>query len=167
MDIKTASVPSSVPSKVKNIHVSNSGDSSSLKVSWTPGQGDVDGYSVFLYRQDRQLDVRPVSKHQNEVTFGSLQPGQMYSVTVQSLSGELLNNNTAAGRTGETSRLYTAENTCLIVLHSTLYNPCVCVFSALSCLGSPAGGPALHLQPAGELAGGSGCVRWIRPSASR
>ncbi|XP_045892944.1 receptor-type tyrosine-protein phosphatase beta-like [Micropterus dolomieu] len=88
-----------VPSKVKNIHVSNSGDSSSLKVSWTPGQGDVDGYSVFLYRQDRQLDVRPVSKHQNEVTFGSLQPGQMYSVTVQSLSGELLNNNTAAGRT--------------------------------------------------------------------
>ncbi|XP_041794073.1 receptor-type tyrosine-protein phosphatase beta-like isoform X2 [Chelmon rostratus] len=88
-----------VPSKVKNIHVSNSGDSSSLKVSWTPGQGDVDGYSVFLYRQSRQLDVRPVLKHHNEVTFGSLQPGQMYSVTVQSVSGELLNNNTATGRT--------------------------------------------------------------------
>nr|XP_033491257.1 receptor-type tyrosine-protein phosphatase beta-like isoform X2 [Epinephelus lanceolatus] len=88
-----------VPSKVKNIHVSNSGDSSSLKVSWTPGQGDVDGYSVFLYRQDRQLDVRPVLKHHNEVMFGSLQPGQMYRVTVQSVSGELLNNNTATGRT--------------------------------------------------------------------
>lgn len=93
-------VPPSVPSKVKNIHVSNSGDSSSLKVSWTPGQGDVDGYSVFLFRQSRQLDVRPVLKHHNEVTFGSLQPGQMYSVTVQSVSGELLNNNTASGRTG-------------------------------------------------------------------
>lgn len=91
---------SSVPSKVKNIHVSNSGDSSSLKVSWTPGQGDVDEYSVFLFRQSRQLDVRPVLKHHNEVTFGSLQPGQMYSVTVQSVSGELLNNNTASGRTG-------------------------------------------------------------------
>ncbi|XP_076588386.1 receptor-type tyrosine-protein phosphatase beta isoform X2 [Chaetodon auriga] len=88
-----------VPSKVKNIHVSNSGDSSSLKVSWTPGQGDVDGYSVFLFRQSRQLDIRPVLKHHNEVTFGSLQPGQMYSVTVQSVSGELLNNSTAAGRT--------------------------------------------------------------------
>ncbi|XP_070763030.1 receptor-type tyrosine-protein phosphatase beta-like [Enoplosus armatus] len=88
-----------VPSKVKNIHVTNSGDSSNLKVSWTPGQGDVDGYSVFLYRQNRRLDVRPVFKHQNEVTFGSLQPGQTYSVTVQSVSGELMNNNTATGRT--------------------------------------------------------------------
>lgn len=95
------SLLSSVPSKVKNIHVSNSGDSSSLKVSWTPGHGDVDGYSVFLFRQDRQLDVRPVLKHHNEVTFGSLQPGQTYSVTVQSVSGELLNNSTATGRTGE------------------------------------------------------------------
>ncbi|XP_036963340.1 receptor-type tyrosine-protein phosphatase beta-like isoform X3 [Acanthopagrus latus] len=88
-----------VPSKVKNIHISNSGDSSSLKVSWTPGHGDVDGYSVLLFRQDRQLDVRPVLKHHNEVTFGSLQPGQMYSVMVQSVSGELLNNSTATGRT--------------------------------------------------------------------
>lgn len=92
---------SSVPSKVKNIHVSNGGDSSSLKVSWTAGQGDVDSYTVFLFRQSRQLDARPVLKHHNEVTFGSLQPGQAYSVTVQSVSGELLNNNTAGGRTGE------------------------------------------------------------------
>ncbi|KAF1386262.1 hypothetical protein PFLUV_G00092690, partial [Perca fluviatilis] len=88
-----------VPSKVKNIQVTNDGDSSSLKVSWTPGPGDVDGYSVFLFRDDRQLDVRPVLKHHNEVLFGSLQPGQTYNVTVQSISGELLNNNTAAGRT--------------------------------------------------------------------
>ncbi|XP_028440802.1 receptor-type tyrosine-protein phosphatase beta [Perca flavescens] len=88
-----------VPSKVKNIQVTNDGDSSSLKVSWTPGPGDVDGYSVFLFRDDRQLDVRPVLKHHNEVTFGSLQPGQTYNITVQSISGELLNNNTAAGRT--------------------------------------------------------------------
>lgn len=86
---------------MKNIHVSNNGDSSSLKVSWTPGQGDVDGYSVFLYRASRQLNVRRVLKHQNEVTFGSLQPGQMYSVMVQSVSGELSNNNTASGRTGQ------------------------------------------------------------------
>ncbi|XP_044211802.1 receptor-type tyrosine-protein phosphatase beta-like isoform X1 [Thunnus albacares] len=88
-----------VPSKVKNIDVSNSGDSGSLKVSWTPGQGDVDRYSVFLFRESRQLDVRPVLKHVNQVNFGSLQPGQQYSVTVQSISGELVNNNTASGRT--------------------------------------------------------------------
>lgn len=86
---------------MKNIHVSNNGDSSSLKVSWTPGEGDVDAYIVFLYRQSRQLDVRRVLKRDHEVTYGSLQPGQMYSVTVQSVSGNLLNNNTATGRTGQ------------------------------------------------------------------
>ncbi|XP_032364750.1 receptor-type tyrosine-protein phosphatase beta [Etheostoma spectabile] len=88
-----------VPSKVKNIQVSNGGDSSSLQVSWTPGPGDVDGYSVFLSQEDRQLDVRPILKQHSEVTFGSLQPGQTYTVTVQSVSGDLVNTNTAAGRT--------------------------------------------------------------------
>ncbi|XP_069384935.1 receptor-type tyrosine-protein phosphatase beta [Paralichthys olivaceus] len=88
-----------VPSKVKNIHVSNAGDSSSLQVSWTPGDGDVDKFSVFLFRDRRQLDIRCVLKHQNQVTFGSLQPGQRYDVTVQSVCGELVNNNTASGRT--------------------------------------------------------------------
>lgn len=97
----TTDVSSLVPSKVKNIHISNSGDRSSLKVSWIPGQGDVDGYSVFLYRESRQLDVRSVLKHQNEVTFSSLEPGQLYRVMVQSVSGELVNNNTATGRTGD------------------------------------------------------------------
>ncbi|XP_054883636.1 receptor-type tyrosine-protein phosphatase beta-like isoform X2 [Poeciliopsis prolifica] len=86
-----------VPSKVKNIHVN--GDSSHLKVSWTPGPGDVDGYSVFLYRESRELAVQDVHKHQNEVTFDWLQPGQLYGVMVQSSSGELLNNNTSTGRT--------------------------------------------------------------------
>ncbi|XP_037539054.1 receptor-type tyrosine-protein phosphatase beta [Nematolebias whitei] len=86
-----------VPSKVKNIHVS--GDSSSLKVSWSPGRGDVDGFSVFLYRGNQELAARNTLKHQNEVTFDWLQPGQMYTVMVRSTSGELQNNNTAAGRT--------------------------------------------------------------------
>lgn len=94
---------STVPSKVKNIHVSNEGGSSSLKVSWTPGQGDVDGYSVFLYQGGRELSVRAVLKRQNELTFDSLQPGQLYSIVVQSVSGQLLNNYTTTGRTGEST----------------------------------------------------------------
>uniref|UniRef100_A0A8C7KXU1 protein-tyrosine-phosphatase n=1 Tax=Oncorhynchus kisutch TaxID=8019 RepID=A0A8C7KXU1_ONCKI len=91
-----------VPSKVKNIHVSNNGQSSSLKISWTPGQGDVDSYSVSLLLggpEARRLETRPVPKHQNELGFSSLQPGQLYSVTIRSISGILLNNNTASGRT--------------------------------------------------------------------
>uniref|UniRef100_A0A8C6VPX7 protein-tyrosine-phosphatase n=1 Tax=Nothobranchius furzeri TaxID=105023 RepID=A0A8C6VPX7_NOTFU len=92
-----ASAPPTVPSRVKNIHVS--GDSSSLKVSWTPGPGDLDGYSVFLYRESQEPAIRHVLKHQNEVSFDWLQPGQLYAVMVQTVSGELLNNNTATGRT--------------------------------------------------------------------
>ncbi|KAM8862011.1 receptor-type tyrosine-protein phosphatase beta isoform 2-T2 [Synchiropus picturatus] len=88
-----------VPSKVKNIAVSNNGDSSSLGVSWTPGPGDADGYMVFLYRKNQQLAVRSLVKNQNEVTFDSLQPGQLYRVTVQSVSGDQVNNQTAEGRT--------------------------------------------------------------------
>uniref|UniRef100_A0A3B3H9L5 protein-tyrosine-phosphatase n=1 Tax=Oryzias latipes TaxID=8090 RepID=A0A3B3H9L5_ORYLA len=90
---------SSVPSKVKNIHVSNEGGSSTLKVSWTPGHGDVDGYSVFLSQGDRELSVRVILKQQNELTFDSLQPGQLYSIVVQSVSGQLMNNHSATGRT--------------------------------------------------------------------
>uniref|UniRef100_A0A8C7M867 protein-tyrosine-phosphatase n=1 Tax=Oncorhynchus kisutch TaxID=8019 RepID=A0A8C7M867_ONCKI len=92
-----------VPSKVKNIHVSNNGQSNSLKISWTPGQGDVDSYSVSLSLdgpEGRMLETRPVPKHPNQLGFNSLQPGQLYSVTVRSISGILLNNNTASGRTG-------------------------------------------------------------------
>uniref|UniRef100_A0A3P8YA50 protein-tyrosine-phosphatase n=1 Tax=Esox lucius TaxID=8010 RepID=A0A3P8YA50_ESOLU len=90
------------PSKVKNIHVSNGGQSSSLKISWTPGQGDVDSYSVTLSLGGpggQRLETRPVPKHQNQLGFSLLQPGQLYSVTVMSISGVLLNNNTASGRT--------------------------------------------------------------------
>ncbi|KAI1882070.1 hypothetical protein AGOR_G00246900 [Albula goreensis] len=88
-----------VPSKVKNIHVSNNGQSTSLKINWTPGQGDVDSYSVTLSLGTRILDTRPMPKHVNELGFQNLQPGQQYSVTVQSISGGLVNNNTASGRT--------------------------------------------------------------------
>ncbi|XP_077425202.1 receptor-type tyrosine-protein phosphatase beta-like isoform X2 [Vanacampus margaritifer] len=88
-----------VPSQVKNLHVSNGGDSSSLTVSWTAGQGDVDRYVALLYRQNRQLDTRPVLRHNNRVVFGSLQPGQLYDVTVRALSGDLSSDQTASGRT--------------------------------------------------------------------
>lgn len=90
-----------VPSRVKNIHLSRGEDS--LRVTWTPGEGDVDEFWVSLYRGSRQLDIRQVPKDQNQVMFGSLQPGQMYQVTVTSVSGELMNNNTVSGRTGENS----------------------------------------------------------------
>ncbi|KAL1247087.1 hypothetical protein QQF64_022463, partial [Cirrhinus molitorella] len=85
-----------VPSKVKNIHISNDGQSSSLRVNWTPGQGDVDRYAVSL---SGQAEERSVPKHVNEISFQNLMAGQQYVITVTSISGSLINNSTAAGRT--------------------------------------------------------------------
>lgn len=90
-----------MPSKVKNIHINHNGQSSGLKVSWTPGQGDLDGYSVSLFEGDQLLEMRPVPENINELGFLELTPGQKYSITIQSISGVLVNNNTASGRTGE------------------------------------------------------------------
>ncbi|XP_077374050.1 receptor-type tyrosine-protein phosphatase beta [Festucalex cinctus] len=88
-----------VPSQVRNLQVSNDGDSSSLTASWTAGGGDVDGYVALLYRGDRQLDARPVLRRDNRAAFGSLQPGQLYRVTVRALSGDLSSDRSASGRT--------------------------------------------------------------------
>ncbi|CAL8263724.1 unnamed protein product [Merluccius merluccius] len=88
-----------VPSKVKSLYISNNGESSSLTVSWTPGQGEVDSYLVSLHRAGHSLDTQSIPKHHNELSFNLLQPGQLYDVTVQSISGDLVNNSTASART--------------------------------------------------------------------
>ncbi|XP_043090430.1 receptor-type tyrosine-protein phosphatase beta-like [Puntigrus tetrazona] len=87
------------PSKVKNIHISNDGQSNSLRVNWTPGRGDVDRYAVSLSEISSQAEERPVPKHVNEISFQGLLPGQQYMITVTSVSGSLINNSTATGRT--------------------------------------------------------------------
>lgn len=86
---------------MKNIHISNDGQSSSLRVNWTPGQGDVDRYAVSLAKMGGQAEKTPVPKHLNEISFQNLLPGQQYMITVTSISGSLINNSTATGRTGE------------------------------------------------------------------
>ncbi|GAA6084170.1 receptor-type tyrosine-protein phosphatase beta-like isoform X1 [Tachysurus ichikawai] len=88
-----------VPSKVKNIHVSNVEETSGLRVSWTPSQGDVDSYCVFLIGPDGDMEKCPTLKHVNDVTFSLLQPGEKYSIQVQTISGNLHNNNTVTART--------------------------------------------------------------------
>uniref|UniRef100_A0A8C1Y4C3 protein-tyrosine-phosphatase n=1 Tax=Cyprinus carpio TaxID=7962 RepID=A0A8C1Y4C3_CYPCA len=102
----------SVPSKVKNIHISNAGQSSSLRVNWTPGQGDVDRYAVSLSQMSSQAEEKSVPKHVNEIIFQGLLPGQQYMITVTSISGSLINNSTATGRTGKVT----------LILITILYN---------------------------------------------
>lgn len=90
---------SPVPSAVRNIHVSPNGMTNSLKVSWTPGGGDVDSYTVTIFQQNHQLDSQSVSKHVSEHTFHKLEAGELYRVVVQSNSGALHNSLEAFGRT--------------------------------------------------------------------
>uniref|UniRef100_A0A8C4V4W5 protein-tyrosine-phosphatase n=1 Tax=Falco tinnunculus TaxID=100819 RepID=A0A8C4V4W5_FALTI len=88
-----------IPSVVRNIHVSPNGMTNSLKVSWTPGGGDVDSYTVTIFQQNHQLDSQSVSKHVSEHTFHKLEAGEQYQVVVQSNSGTLHNSLAAFGRT--------------------------------------------------------------------
>ncbi|XP_008109152.2 receptor-type tyrosine-protein phosphatase beta isoform X1 [Anolis carolinensis] len=88
-----------VPSAVRNIHISPNGMTSSLKVNWTPGGGDVDSYTVTIFHQSHPLDTQTVSKHVYEHTFNKLEAGEQYKVLVQTNSGTLHNNSTAVGRT--------------------------------------------------------------------
>ncbi|XP_017688299.1 PREDICTED: receptor-type tyrosine-protein phosphatase beta isoform X2 [Lepidothrix coronata] len=88
-----------IPSVVRNIHVSPNGMTNSLKVSWTPGGGDVDSYTVTIFQQNHQLDSQSVSKHVSEHTFHKLEAGEQYRVVVQSNSGTLHNSLGAFGRT--------------------------------------------------------------------
>ncbi|XP_026523510.1 receptor-type tyrosine-protein phosphatase beta isoform X1 [Notechis scutatus] len=88
-----------VPSAVKNIHISPARMMNSLKVNWTPGGGDVDSYTVTILHQNHPLGVQTVSKHVYEHTFNKLEAGEQYMVVVQTKSGFLHNNSTAVGRT--------------------------------------------------------------------
>ncbi|XP_062989960.1 receptor-type tyrosine-protein phosphatase beta isoform X2 [Elgaria multicarinata webbii] len=88
-----------VPSAVKNIHISPNGMTNSLKVNWTPGGGDVDSYTVTVFHQNHPLNTQTVSKHVYEHTFNKLEAGEQYKIVVQTKSGTLHNNSTAVGRT--------------------------------------------------------------------
>uniref|UniRef100_A0A8C6VR71 protein-tyrosine-phosphatase n=1 Tax=Naja naja TaxID=35670 RepID=A0A8C6VR71_NAJNA len=88
-----------VPSAVKNIHISPARMMNSLKVNWTPGGGDVDSYTVTILHKNHPLGVQTVSKHVYEHTFNKLEAGEQYMVVVQTKSGFLHNNSTAVGQT--------------------------------------------------------------------
>lgn len=74
---------------------------SSLKVNWTPGGGDVDSYTITILHHDHPLDSQTVFKHVYEYTFNKLEAGEQYRVIVQTNSGTLHNNSTAVGRTSK------------------------------------------------------------------
>nr|XP_020015111.1 receptor-type tyrosine-protein phosphatase beta isoform X1 [Castor canadensis] len=88
-----------VPSAVKNIHISPNGATDSLTVSWTPGGGDVDSYVVSAFRQNQKVESQTIPKHISEHTLHRLEAGEQYQITIASVSGSLRNQINAVGRT--------------------------------------------------------------------
>ncbi|XP_040846008.1 receptor-type tyrosine-protein phosphatase beta isoform X2 [Ochotona curzoniae] len=100
-----------VPSAVKNIHISPNGATDSLMVNWTPGGGDVDSYTVTAFRQNQQVESQTIPKQVSEHTFHRLEAGEQYRVVVASVSGSLKNQVEAVGRTvPATVQKFTASN---------------------------------------------------------
>ncbi|XP_073645328.1 receptor-type tyrosine-protein phosphatase beta isoform X2 [Tursiops truncatus] len=88
-----------VPSVVKNIHVSPNGATDSLTVNWTPGGGDVDSYMVSAFRQNQKVESQTVPKLVSEHTFHRLEAGEQYRIVITSVSGSQKNQVDALGRT--------------------------------------------------------------------
>lgn len=88
-----------VPSAVKNVHISPNGATDSLTVNWTPGGGDVDSYTVSAFRQSQKVESQTIPKHISEHTFHRLEAGEQYQIVIASVSGSLRNQIDALGRT--------------------------------------------------------------------
>ncbi|XP_016338548.1 receptor-type tyrosine-protein phosphatase beta isoform X2 [Sinocyclocheilus anshuiensis] len=88
-----------VPSQVQDLRLGAGTADSSLSASWSSGDGDLDFYSVYLFHGTHVQDIRHVPKHITQTEFHNLVPGQLYPVTVQSVSGMQTNNSTTSGRT--------------------------------------------------------------------
>ncbi|XP_006923799.1 receptor-type tyrosine-protein phosphatase beta isoform X2 [Pteropus alecto] len=88
-----------VPSAVKNVHISPNGATDSLTVNWTPGGGDVDSYTVSVFKKNQKVEFQTVPKHVSEHTFHRLEAGEQYQIVITSVSGSLTNQIEARGRT--------------------------------------------------------------------
>ncbi|XP_039516167.1 receptor-type tyrosine-protein phosphatase beta-like [Pimephales promelas] len=88
-----------VPSQVQSVCLSAGTVDRSLRASWSSGDGDMDFYLVSLFQETHVKDTKQVPKHITQTEFHNLEPGQLYSVTVQSVSGTQTNNSTTSGRT--------------------------------------------------------------------
>ncbi|XP_053718746.1 receptor-type tyrosine-protein phosphatase beta [Synchiropus splendidus] len=90
-----------VPSTIRNLHlVPHQTLLGQLMVTWTPADGDLDMYIVSLSGPDgKVVESRYAPKHVSSLEYLNLTPGQVYTVIVQSLSGQLSNSHRATGRT--------------------------------------------------------------------
>jgi len=73
----------------------------SVQVYWRHAAGDLDRYVVLIRYNHSVLQNKSVSAEHNECDFSSLTPGRLYTVTVETWSGDFVSSVSTDGRTRE------------------------------------------------------------------
>ncbi|XP_068162666.1 receptor-type tyrosine-protein phosphatase beta [Antennarius striatus] len=87
------------PATVQNPTAVHSARDDFLKVYWRHAAGDLDHYVVLIRYNHSVLQSRHVSAGHNECVFSSLTPGRLYTVTVETWSGDYVSSVSTDGRT--------------------------------------------------------------------
>ncbi|XP_068442248.1 receptor-type tyrosine-protein phosphatase beta-like [Clinocottus analis] len=87
------------PATVQNPTAVHSARDDFLRVYWRHAAGDLDHYVVLIRYNNSVLQNQSVSAGQNECVFSSLSPGRLYTVTVETWSGDYVSSVSTDGRT--------------------------------------------------------------------
>ncbi|XP_072310010.1 receptor-type tyrosine-protein phosphatase beta [Eucyclogobius newberryi] len=87
------------PATVQNPTAVHSARDDFLKVYWRQAAGDLDYYMVQILYNNTVLQNKSVSAGRNECDFSSLKPGRLYTVTVETWSGDYVSTVSTVGRT--------------------------------------------------------------------
>ncbi|XP_078138474.1 LOW QUALITY PROTEIN: receptor-type tyrosine-protein phosphatase beta-like [Centroberyx gerrardi] len=87
------------PASVQNPTAVHSARDDFLKVYWRHAVGDLDRYVVLIRFNHSVLQNQTVSAGHNECVFSSLVPGRLYTVTVETWSGDYVSSVSTDGRT--------------------------------------------------------------------
>ncbi|XP_030575933.1 receptor-type tyrosine-protein phosphatase beta [Archocentrus centrarchus] len=87
------------PATVQNPTAVHSARDDFLKVYWRHAAGDLDHYVVLIRYNHTVLQNKSISAGHNECVFSSLTPGRLYTVTVETWSGDYVSSVSTDGRT--------------------------------------------------------------------
>lgn len=87
------------PATVQNPTAVHSARDGFLKVYWRHAAGDLDHYMVRILYNNSVVQNKSIAAGHNECVFSSLTPGRLYTVTVETWSGEYVRSVSTDGRT--------------------------------------------------------------------
>ncbi|XP_077400603.1 receptor-type tyrosine-protein phosphatase beta isoform X2 [Vanacampus margaritifer] len=87
------------PAPVQNPTAVHSARDDFLKVYWRHASGDVGAYVVEVWYNNSVVQKQSIAPERSDCVFGSLTPGRLYTVTVETWSGDLVSSASTDGRT--------------------------------------------------------------------